>query len=196
MVGNALEVREAIDTLSGNGPEDLALLCCELGAELLVFAGQASSHNEATDQLRQLLENGRALASFRQLIQQQGGNPDVIDDRTVLPAAARKVEVRAKQAGTIQDLNALEIGRAANLLGAGRYTKEDSIDPSVGIELNLKVGDHAEENEVLAWLHVNAEDHLDEASKMVDGAYTIDPSGDDHPPVGIIVERISGSPAG
>ncbi len=193
MIGNALEVLEAIDTLRGHGPADLSALCCELGAELLVFAGKATSHDEAMGTLERLLENGQALDSFRQLISQQGGNAAVIDDPSLLPRAARKVEARAKTAGTVASLNALEMGRAANLLGAGRYTKEDAIDPAVGIELKAKVGDHVEANDILAWLHVNAETNLDQACSMVEAAYVIDSSGAPHTPPPLIVERIVGT---
>ena len=194
MTGNAIEVLEAIDTLKGKGPSDLSALCCELGAELLVFAGAAATHDEAVLKLNQLLMNGKALDSFGQLISQQGGNPAVVDDSSLLPRAARRVEARASQSGTIAGLNALEIGRAANLLGAGRYTKEDDIDPAVGVELNRKVGDRVEEHEILAWLHVNSEEHLDQACEMVEAAYAIDPSGAEHHPPVLIVERIVGTP--
>lgn len=193
MVGNALEVLEAIDTLRGQGPADLTALCCELGAELLRFADEAASHDDAIAKLEGLLENGQALESFRTLISQQGGNPAVIDDPSLLPRAARKVEARATQSGTVIRLNALEIGRAANLLGAGRYTKEDAIDPAVGIELNRKVGDRVEVNDILAWLYVNAEDNLDQACSMLEAAYDIDPSGDEHAAPPLIVERIVGT---
>ena len=194
MTGNAIEVLEAIGTLRGQGPSDLAVLCCELGAELLVFAGEVATREEAILKLDHLLVNGKALNSFRQLISQQGGNAAVIDDTSLLPRAARKVEARASQSGTIASLDALEIGRAANLLGAGRYTKEDEIDPAVGVELKLKVGDRVEEKEILAWLHVNSEEHLDQACGMVESAYTIDPSGAEHHPPSLIVERIVGIP--
>jgi len=196
MVGNALEVMEAIDTLRGEGPSDLAELCCELGAELLVYAGGASGHEEAVAKLKALLSNGEALESFRQLISQQQGNPAVIDDPSLLPQAARRVEVRAVQEGTVAALNALEIGRAANLLGAGRFTKEDDIDFAVGIELRHKVGSKVEKNGILAWLHVNDEQHLDQACQMVAGAYTIDPTGAEHRAPELIVERIVGTPEG
>jgi pyrimidine-nucleoside phosphorylase len=194
MIGNALEVLEAIDTLRGQGPADLSALCCELGSELLVFAGEAANHDEAMLKLERLLENGQALDSFRQLISQQGGNAAVIDDVSLLPRAARKVEARATSSGTIASLNALEMGRAANLLGAGRYTKEDAIDPAVGIELKAKVGDRVETNDVLAWLHVNSEEHLEQACRMIEDAYVIDPTGAVHLPPPLIVERIVGTP--
>lgn len=194
MIGNALEVLEAIDTLRGQGPSDLSILCCELGAELLMSADEAATREQAILKLENLLSDGKALDGFRQLISQQGGNVAVIDDTSLLPRAARKVEARATVSGTIAGLNALEVGRAANLLGAGRYIKEDTIDPAVGVELKLKVGDHVEQGEVLAWLHVNSEQHLDQASAMVGSAYMIDPSGAEYQPPALIVERIIGNP--
>jgi pyrimidine-nucleoside phosphorylase len=194
MIGNALEVMEAIDTLRGEGPSDLSRLCCELGAELLTFAGKAATREDAVVQLTKLLENGEALKRFAQLIQQQGGNPAVIEDRSLLPHAARTVEIEASRTGTIANLNALQVGRAANLLGAGRYTKEDAIDPAVGVQLNHKVGDRVQQGEVLAWLHVNSEAHLDEARGMIEAAYDIDATGAPHRAPKLIVERIVGTP--
>ena len=193
MVGNALEVMEAIDTLRGEGPKDLAEVCCELGAELVVFAGEAGSHSEAMTLLRGLLADGSALAKFREMIANQGGNPSVIDDPGLLPRAARRVEARASKAGTVASLDALAIGHAANLLGAGRTTKEDSIDPAVGIQLIRKVGDTAEEGATLAVLHVNDETNLERACCMVEGAYAIDETGAEHAPPALIVERITGA---
>lgn len=192
MVGNALEVREAIDTLHGEGPDDLSRLCCELGAELLVFAGVSQDRNDAMDHLDRLLRDGSALAKFGELIANQDGNSAVIDDPSLLPRAARRVEARALQAGVVRGLNALGIGRAANLLGAGRFTKEDSIDPAVGVELVRKIGDRVEHDELLAILHVNDETHLDTACRMVESAYTIDPKAAEVTPPELILERIVG----
>ena len=193
MVGNALEVREAIDTLRGEGPDDLASLCCELGAELAVFAGTAPTRDDAVAALRRLLENGQALERFRSLIAQQHGNPAVIDDPSLLPQAGKTVDVCAARAGTIERLDALAIGRAANLLGAGRFTKEEEIDPAVGIEVLRKVGDRVEADETLVRLYVNTERNLDPARQMVQSAYVIDPSGAAHEPPPLIVERIEGA---
>jgi len=192
MVGNALEVREAIDTLRGEGPEDLSGLCCELGAELLLFAGSRRDRDGAVDRLDRLLHDGSALAKFGELIAHQDGNPAVIDDPSLLPRAARKVEARAEQSGVVRALDALAIGRAANLLGAGRSTVEDAIDPAVGVELVRKVGDRVEDDELLAVLHVNDETHLDAACRMVESAYTIDPETTEVAPPEIIVDRIVG----
>ena len=116
----------------------------------------------------------------------------MIDDPSLLPRAARRVEARALQAGVVRGLNALGIGRAANLLGAGRFTKEDSIDPAVGVELVRKIGDRVEHDELLAILHVNDETHLDTACRMVESAYTIDPKAAEVTPPELILERIVG----
>ena len=193
MVGNALEVVEAIDALRGEGPEDLATLCCELGSELLCFAGRAKGHDEAVSLLRSLLSNGSALDKLRELIVNQDGNPAVIDDPTLLPRAARRVEARASKGGVVSNLDALAIGRAANLLGAGRFTKEAVIDPAVGVQLLRKVGDLVEERATLAVLHVNDEANLEQACGMVEAAYTIDSTGTPHEPPPLIIERIAGN---
>jgi len=193
MVGNALEVKEAIDTLRGEGPEDLSRLCCELGAELLVFAGISEDRDAAVDQLDRLLHDSSALTKFGELIANQAGNPAVIEDPSLLPRAARRVEARAPRSGIVCSLNALEIGRAAKLLGAGRFTKEESIDPAVGVELVCKVGDHVEEDELLAVLHVNDETHLDAACRMVESSYAIDPQVAELTPPELVVERIVGN---
>ncbi len=194
MVGNALEVEEAIDTLRGEGPEDLSRLCCELGAELVAFAGVLEDRQAAVGRLDRLLHDGSALAKFAELIANQGGNPAVIEDPSLLPRAARRVEARAPRAGVVRSLDALAIGRAANLLGAGRLTKEESIDPAVGVELVHKVGDRVEKDGLLAVLHVDQEAHLDAACRMVEAAYGIDPESADVAPPELIVERIVGDP--
>jgi len=190
MIGNALEVREAIDTLNGRGPGDLAALSCALGAELLLFAGTCEDRGEAVDRLRGLLRGGAARAKFAELIENQGGDPAVIDSPSLLPSAAKTMDVRAAKAGVVRSLDALAIGRAANRLGAGRSTKEEPIDPAVGVELLCKIGDRAERSEPLARLHINDERSAEEAGRMVEGAYDIDPRA----PVGkrpdLLVERI------
>jgi len=193
MVGNALEVAEAIDTLRGEGPADLSRLCCELGAELLLFSGDAATRAQAVDRLARHLDDGSALGKFAELVSHQGGNAAVIDDPSLLPRAARRVEARAPHAGIVRSLNALAVGRAANLLGAGRFTKEDSIDPAVGVELVHKVGDRVEDDGLLAVLHVNDEAHLDKACRMVESAYDVDPQANPVAPPELIVDRIVGA---
>jgi pyrimidine-nucleoside phosphorylase len=192
-VGNALEVREAVDTLNGAGPEDLATLCCELGAELLVFAEKAPTRPAAISELRKHLKDGSALAKFRELIVNQGGQAEVLDRPDLLPAAAKRSNVLAGEAGTVRRLDALLVGRGANALGAGRTKIEDAIDPAVGVELVRKIGERVEKNGTLAILHVNDETHVAEARRLVESAYDIDPSGAPCAPLPLIVERILGS---
>ncbi len=190
MVGNALEVREAIDTLNGHGPRDLEDLCCALGAELLVFSGKEPERARARERLRGLLHDGSALAKFRTLVENQGGDVHVLDDLELLPRAAGRVEVKAARAGAIAELNALSIGKAASLLGAGRFTKDDVIDPAVGIEVVRKVGDQVATGDVLAVLYVNDEANLPQAREMVTNAYRITDGPVAPPP--LIHERIGG----
>ncbi|MCD6495560.1 thymidine phosphorylase, partial [Candidatus Bipolaricaulota bacterium] len=167
MVGNALEVREAIATLNGNGPQDLEELCCALGAELVLFSGgQISDHAKAVEHLRSLLHDGSALKKFVQMVLNQGGNPAVVNDLDLLPRASKQVEISAPRTGVVTNLDALSIGRAANLLGAGRFTKDDVIDPAVGIEVVSKVGEHVNKGEPLAILYVNNEANLEQAKTM------------------------------
>jgi pyrimidine-nucleoside phosphorylase len=192
MVGNSLEVCEAIDTLRGEGPEDLTRLCCELGAELLVLAGKTPDRGEAVAALKRHLSDGSAFAKLEQLVHEQGGNVAALDDATLLPRAARRVEARLDTAGTVAVLDALAVGRAANLLGAGRRTAEDDIDPAVGIELLKKVGEAVGDSEAVALLHVNDKANLDEARSMIEKAYEIDETGAPHEPPPLVLERILG----
>ncbi|HDL84856.1 MAG TPA: thymidine phosphorylase [Candidatus Acetothermia bacterium] len=190
MVGNAIEVREAIDTLKGHGPQDLEDLCCALGAELVIFSGKISDHSQAMEHLRKLLHDGSALEKFVQMVKNQGGNPAVVDDLNLLPTASKQIEIPAPRNGVVTNLDALSIGRAANLLGAGRFTKDDVIDPAVGIEVVRKVGEHANKGEPLAILHVNNEANLEQAGAMVAQAYTLGDKEVSAPE--LVVERVTG----
>jgi len=187
-VGNALEVKEAIETLDGSGPNDLEDLCCHLGAELLVLARKETSHSEAIAGLRGLLHNGSGLTKFKEMVTNQGGDASVADDPSLLPAASNRVEIFSPCSGTIARLDALAIGRAANLLGAGRLVKEDTIDPAVGVELLSKVGEKVQVGQPLAILHVNDETNLAQARSLVEDAYTI--GNEVVTPPALIVERV------
>ncbi|MCE5286885.1 MAG: pyrimidine-nucleoside phosphorylase [Pelosinus sp.] len=157
-IGNALEVKEAIDTLKGHGPKDLRELCMALGSQMVFLAGKAASLEEAKTRLQEVIENGQALAKFKEFIQNQGGNPSVIDHPELLPTAAYKIEVPAKEDGVVAEITADAIGTAAMLLGAGRATKESKIDLAVGLVLNKKVGDKVVKGESLVTIHANQED--------------------------------------
>lgn len=171
-VGNALEVKEAVETLRDNGPEDLRNLCIELGAGMLELAGRVGDLEEGRELLRKKLENGDALKKFTELIAAQEGNPEIVDDFNLLPKTDKKVELKAEQDGYISGIEALEVGISAMLLGAGRETKDSEIDLAVGIVLEKKVGDKVKKGETLAVLHVDDEKNLEEAKSKLAAAFS------------------------
>ncbi|GAC41593.1 thymidine phosphorylase [Paenibacillus popilliae ATCC 14706] len=165
-IGNSLEVQEAIDTLRGHGPADLEELCLALGRQMVYLAGGAASLEEAEQQLKEVIRNGKALEKFKQFIANQGGNPAVVDDPSLLPQASCKIEVPARQAGVVAEIVADEIGTAAMLLGAGRATKDSEIDLAVGLMLNKKIGDAVQAGESLVTIHANRENVDDVIEKI------------------------------
>lgn len=157
-IGNSLEVVEAIDTLKGNGPEDLVEMCYALGSQMMVLAKQAATIDEARVQLKEALESGKALLKFKEMIQNQGGDPSVVDQPERLLTAKCVSELPAKESGIVSKLVANELGIAAMMLGAGRKTKDDAIDHAVGLKLNKKIGDPVQEGESLLTIYSNEED--------------------------------------
>jgi len=172
-VGNALEVKEAIEALKGHGAPDFVELCVSLGAELLLTAKKAKDVKSAKGLLMQKLKNGEALRKFAEMIENQGGDPRVIDELKRLPQAEDKIAIRAAKSGYVRKLNALAVGQAAHLLGAGRSVKCEKIDHAVGVELCKKAGDRVEKDEPLAYLHVNEHRNLTEARRSVETAFEI-----------------------
>lgn len=170
-VGNALEVREAIDTLKGNGPADLEELCITLGSQMLLCAGRAGTEQEAGKLLRQSLDDGSALQKFAEFVEAQGGDPDCIYHPENLPKAAVTREVKAVETGYVQKIYCEEIGVASLLLGGGRRRKEDEIDLSVGIVLHKKVGSYVEKGDSLATIYANDEKRIQEAYDRIIDAY-------------------------
>jgi pyrimidine-nucleoside phosphorylase len=152
-IGNALEIKEAIDTLQGNGPSDLEELVYELGSRMVMLAGRAPNLNDARNQLEKALKQGLAFAKFKQFIENQGGDPSVADHPEQLPQADFQIELPAKASGVIAALKADQIGLAAMLLGAGRATKDDTINHGTGIVLHKKVGDPVVKGESLLTIH-------------------------------------------
>ena len=157
-IGNALEVKEAIETLQGRGPEDLTELCLVLGSKMVVAGGKAESIDEARLLLEKVIEDGSALKLFGELIDAQGGNSEIIHDTSLLPFATYEINVPALTTGFVSKMEADEIGVAAMVLGAGRETKDDDIDLAVGIMLKKKIGDAVQEGETIAVIHSNRED--------------------------------------
>lgn len=152
-VGNALEVREAIATLKGEGPEDLYQLCLALGGELLMLSGLAPNPEVAHMSLEAAVKSGRALETFRNFIAAQGGNAALVDTPRALPVAPLVQGVRAAGRGYVAAIDAEGVGRAAMVLGAGRARKGDPIDPAVGVEVLVKVGDQVGLQDDLAVVH-------------------------------------------
>ena len=157
-IGNALEVKEAIETLKGQGPADLTELCLVLGSKMIVAGGKANSLKEARTMLETVIADGSALELFGKLIEAQGGNAQIIQDTSLLPTATYQIEVLAPTSGYIAKMEADDIGVAAMLLGAGRATKDDEIDLAVGLVLTKKIGDTIQQGEPLAIIHSNTQD--------------------------------------
>jgi len=172
-VGNALEVKEAIKTLKGEGPEDLTELCIELGSGMLQLAGKVRDEEEGKKLLRENLNNGKALDKFAEMITAQGGNAKVIEDLSLLPTADSTAEVRAEKSGYVSEIKALDVGLSAMILGAGRENKESEIDPAVGLEIQKKIGDQVTEGDTLAVLHYDDSKNLKEAENKLLEAFTI-----------------------
>jgi pyrimidine-nucleoside phosphorylase len=153
-VGNALEVKEAIDTLKGKGPKDFTELCVVTGAVILEQAG-VGTREECQAMMEESISSGRALEVLRQLIKAQGGDERVVDDTDLLPKARYITKLKSYKGGYVHDLPAKPIGILAMNLGAGRETLEDVVDPAVGIVLNKKVGDYVARGEELAFVYHN-----------------------------------------
>lgn len=157
-IGNGLEVKEAIDTLKGHGPEDLTELCLVLGSQMAYLGGVGSSLDEAREKLEENLHNGKALDVFRTFVDAQGGDASVADDPDgVLPKAKYVQDVPAKESGKVSEIVADQIGIAAMMLGAGRETKESDIDLAAGIYMHKKIGDAVEKDEALVTVYSNKE---------------------------------------
>lgn len=171
-IGNALELKEAIDTLNGQGPEDLTELVLTLGSQMVVLAERASTLEEARQLLNEAIENGSALDKFKTFLENQGGDASVVDSPELLPTAEYQIDYKSKSSGVVSELIANEIGVASMMLGAGRQTKEDDIDLSVGIVLNKKVGDNVNEGESLLTIHSNRE-NVDDVIKKLDESIEI-----------------------
>ena len=153
-VGNALEVEEAVDVLSGRTKGDLLEVSLTLGAHILRGAGRAESVPAGMDMLRAKIENGEGLRKLAEMIAAQGGDPRVTEDTSLLLKAKAKVELRADEAGYVQSIRTSDVGNAAKHLGAGREHKTDPLDLSVGVVMHKRVGDPVRRGDVLCTLHV------------------------------------------
>ncbi|MBF0770166.1 pyrimidine-nucleoside phosphorylase [Staphylococcus warneri] len=177
-IGNGLELKEAIETLQGHGPDDLTELVLTLGSQMVVLAKKADNLKDARELLEAAIQSGKALDKFKTFINNQGGDVSIIERPDSLEDAKYKIEYTAQKDGFISEMVANEIGVASMMLGAGRQTKEDIIDLSVGIVLNKKVGDKVNAGESILTIHSNKEnvndifDKLNESIKIDSEGYT------------------------
>lgn len=170
-VGNALEVREAIETLAGSGPADLTRLCVELTAALVNLADPAYELEEARSNAEAALKSGAALDKFAEIIRAQDGDEGVITNPCLLPVATIVHPVTSESAGIVCEMDTAGIGRAASALGAGRERKEDAIDPAVGVVIQKKIGDTVAVGDTLAVIHGNDPDRVALAEKIIGDCY-------------------------
>ena len=165
-IGNALEVKEAIETLRGNGPKDLLELCLTLGSNMVVLAGAAKDTDEARKMLMETITSGKAIEKLKEFVEAQGGDASVIDDISNFHNAKYVIPVKATKSGVVSKIHAENIGLVAMELGAGRATKESIIDLAVGIVLQKKRGDKVNEGDIIAYIHADDEE---KGKKAVDG---------------------------
>lgn len=172
-VGNSLEVAEAIDTLKGEGPQDLEELCLILGAHMLLLAQRASNLEEGKTLLKKAISTGAALAKLEEFIVAQGGNTNCIESTKVLPRAQFIRECKTDKSGYVLRMDTEKIGYTAVQLGAGRLTKEGQIDHATGLIVAPKIGGRIEKGDVIVEIHSNTNQGLDELEEQVKGAFVI-----------------------
>src|SRR5262249_41456489 len=175
MIGNSLEVIEALDTLSGKGPEDLTELCRDLAAHMLVLGERAAGLEEGRCLYDEIIRSGRGLDKMREIIAAQGGDQQVIDDHNRLPIAKSRQAVCARRAGNIESIDTEALGRASMLLGAGRERLDTEIDPGVGLCVETRIGREVRAQDRLATIYFNASARIDEVAAMVEQAFKIGP---------------------
>ena len=171
-VGNSLEVIECLEALKGRGPEDLLTLCQELSAYCLLLGDAAASLEEARRVYQEVIGSGKALAKFREIIREQGGDPRVVDDYGKLPVATRQASVPAPESGFVRAMDARKTGVAMSVLGAGRETVDSVIDPAVGMRVHKKIGARVEQGEPLCTLYYNDEERCREARRILLESYS------------------------
>lgn len=187
-IGNALEVEEAINTLKGKGPKDLEELCLTLGSHMVFLAEKAASLDEARNILAEAIQSGEAFEKFKTFIAAQGGNPAVVENPEKLPKARYQFPLEAKEDGWVEAIIADEVGKAAMLLGAGRATKESTIDLAVGLVLRKKIGDPVKKGEAFVIIHSNTE-NISDIQELLYQSFKISSTETKAPP--LIYDKIS-----
>lgn len=172
-IGNALEVMEVSQTLQNVGPTDLTRLALELAARMIYLGGITATMEEAREMAQSKLLDGSGYRRLKEVIEAQGGNPQVLDRFDLLPNALGAREITSPRGGYVSAVNAADIGRAAGRIGAGRLAKDSAIDPAVGVVLEVKVGQRVDEGAVLCRLYYTQEEGLDEAAQAIEDAFRI-----------------------
>ncbi|NLB79630.1 MAG: pyrimidine-nucleoside phosphorylase, partial [Clostridiaceae bacterium] len=186
-IGNALEVKEAIEVLRGHGPDDITEVCITLAAKMLELAGM-SDFKKCAELAEGTIKDGSALNKFKQMLKAQKGNEQVVDNPGLLPSAKYTVEYKVASGGYISAILSDKLGLASMLLGAGRATKESLIDPGAGITLLKKPGDMVEAGEPIMILHANSQSLFNESLNELDKAVRI--SGEKPPETPLIIDII------
>jgi pyrimidine-nucleoside phosphorylase len=173
MVGNALEVQECIEVLHGGGPQDLRDLCLELAAWMFYLGGASKTVAQGKRLSEEIIASGKAFERFRHMVELQGGDISAIDDPARLPATDRRVDVPSPKAGYVTAIACEQVGAACVILGGGRERKEDSVDPSVGVEVHKKLGDKVSAGEPLCTIHCHSDQQAARAKTLLEESYQI-----------------------
>lgn len=193
-VGNALEVREAIDTLKGNGPADFTELCYIIGSLMLVAGEKAESPEKAREMLKTSISDGSALEKFRRFIENQGGNPDITENGSLLPSAEVKKLLYSPRGGVVTAIDGEKVGAAAVGVKAGRLVKTDKIDYGSGFILLAKTGDRVAEGQPLAEIHAPDNRLAEEAGEKLLSAYSFGESAEIKPMLLAYIDKGGDSP--
>ncbi|MBV8551737.1 MAG: thymidine phosphorylase [Acidobacteriaceae bacterium] len=172
-IGNALEVMEVSQTLQNAGPSDLTRISLELAARMIFLGKITKTLDEARELAQSKLLDGSGYRKFKEVIAAQGGNPQVLDRFEMLPNATGAQEITTSRGGYVSAIDAELIGQASSMIGAGRNTKEDTIDPAVGVILEVKVGQKIDSGSILCRIYYTSEEHLEEAAELVEDAFKI-----------------------
>ena len=186
-IGNALEVEEAIDVLAGRTDGELKRVALILGAHILRNAGAAPDVDTGIDMLEEKIANGEGLRKFGDMIEAQGGDRRVVEDTGLLPKAPHRIELKAERDGYVTKMHTSDIGNAAKLLGAGRERKTDALDLSVGIVMNVRIGDAVKKGDTLATLHVGERSDRIGAFNLLKRSIII---GDEKPEVKPLIQSV------
>ena len=172
-IGNANEIIESIEMLKGNAPKDLKEVVYTIAELALKAKGEITELSEGIEKIDDVINSGLALSKLREFIAESGGNGDLVDDYSILPAAKNKMEVFSNKEGYVSKIKAEEVGKAAMIIGAGRATKEDEVDHAVGLKILKKVGDKIKKGEKIAEIYYNDAKNVEDSKNMILDAYVL-----------------------